>query len=518
MGGLDRGTLLALGAMALAIFVIANDITALSVALPQIENDFDSDVSTVQWVINAYALVFGVLIVTGGRLADMFGRRRLFFVGAGIFAVFSLLAGIAQDDWWLIGCRALMGVGGAIMWPAVLGMTFDALPADKAGLAGGLIIGVAGFGNAAGPLLGGFLTDALSWRWVLFLNLPIAAVACFATWRAIPESRAAARERIDYPGIATLSIGLVALLIALDQVTDWGWNDPRILVLFALCALLLVAFGLIERRAGSWALIPRDVIGNAGFRAACFATLMMSAVFFAALLFLPQFFQKILGHSPLEAGAGLLPMMALFALTSFVAGGLYNRLGAKLIVSAGAVCLTVGAFLISLIERDSGYVDLVPGMAVMGIGVGLFYSSITTAGVTALDPSRSSLAGGIVYMFQIAGGSVGLGLTTTVFVTASEDRLQKDLAETRLDNADVDALHGALAGTESSAEILARFSQRVADRLLELIRDAFAAGMQWAFRLVAALALVGVLISVLSVGGPLRGRRAAPEQTAQPRS
>jgi EmrB/QacA subfamily drug resistance transporter len=518
MGGLDRGTLLALGAMALAIFVIANDITALSVALPQIENDFDSDVSTVQWVINAYALVFGVLIVTGGRLADMFGRRRLFFVGAGIFAVFSLLAGVAQDDWWLIGCRALMGVGGAIMWPAVLGMTFDALPADKAGLAGGLIIGVAGFGNAAGPLLGGFLTDALSWRWVLFLNLPIAAVACFATWRAIPESREAARERIDYPGIATLSIGLVALLIALDQVTDWGWTDPRILGLFALCALLLIAFGLIERRAGSWALIPRDVIGNAGFRAACFTTLMMSAVFFAALLFLPQFFQKILGHSPLEAGAGLLPMMALFAVTSFVAGGLYNRLGPKLIVSAGTVCLTVGAFLISLIERDSGYVALVPGMAVMGIGVGLFYSSITTAGVTALDPSRSSLAGGIVYMFQIAGGSVGLGLTTTVFVTASEDQLQKDLAETRLDNADVDALHGALAGTESSAEILARFSQSVADRLLELIRDAFAAGMQWAFRLVAALALVGVLISVLSVGGPLRKPRAAPEQTAQPRS
>ena len=275
--------------------------------------------------------------------------------------------------------------------------------------------------------------------------------------------------------------------------------------------LLLVAFGLVERRAGSWALIPRDVIGNPGFRAACLATLMMSAVFFAALLFLPQFFQKILGDSPLEAGAGLLPMMAVFALTSFVAGGLYNRLGAKVIVSAGAVCLTVGAFLISLIERDSGYGALVPGMVVLGIGVGLFYSSITTAAVTALDPSRSSLAGGLVYMFQVAGGSVGLGLTTTVFVTASEDRLQKDLAETRLDNADVDALHGALAGTESSTEILARFSRGVADRLLELIRDAFAAGMQWAFRLVAALALVG--LSSRCCGSAARcGRPRAPEE------
>ena len=518
MGGLDRGTLLALGAMALAVFVIANDITALSVALPEIEKDFDSDVSTVQWVINAYALVFGVLIVTGGRLADMFGRRRLFFIGAAIFAVFSLLAGVAQDDWWLIACRALMGVGGAIMWPAVLGMTYDALPEDKAGLAGGLILGVAGFGNAAGPLIGGFLTDALSWRWVLYLNLPIAAIACFATWRAIPAGGEGARERIDYPGIATLSVGLVALLIALDQVTDWGWTDPRILALFALCVLLLVAFGVIERRAGSWALIPRDVIGNPGFRAACLATLMMSAVFFAALLFLPQFFQKILDYSPLEAGAGLLPMMAVFAVTSFVAGGLYERLGAKVIVSAGAVCLTLGAFLISLIDRDSGFGSLVPGMIVLGMGVGLFYSSITTAAVTALDPSRSSLAGGLVYMFQVAGGSVGLGLTTTVFVTASEDQLQKDLAETRLGNAEVDALHGALAGTESSAEILARFSGDVAGRLLELIRDAFASGMQWAFRLIAALALVGLLISVLFVGGSLLGGRASAEEAAQPPS
>ena len=203
---------------------------------------------------------------------------------------------------------------------------------------------------------------------------------------------------------------------------------------------------------------------------------MMSAVF-AALLFLPQFFQKILGDNPLEAGAGLLPMMVVFAVTSFVAGGLYERLGAKVIVTAGAVCLTAGAFLISLIDSDSGYGAVVPGMVVL-YRRRLFYSSITTAAVTALDPSRSSLAGGLVYMFQVAAGRAGL--TTTVFVTASEDSLQKDLSGSRLDKSDVDALHGALAGTESSAEILARFSRGAADRILELIREAFAAGMQWA--------------------------------------
>jgi EmrB/QacA subfamily drug resistance transporter len=515
MAGLDRRTLLALGAMAMAVFVIANDFTAMSVALPDIENDFDIDVASVQWVINIYALVFGVMIVTGGRLADMFGRRRLFFIGAAVFATFSVLGGAAQDDLWLIVCRALMGIGGAMMWPAVLGMTFAILPEDKAGLAGGLILGAAGFGNAAGPLIGGALTEALSWRWILFVNLPIAVIACFVTWRLVPESRAEAkRERIDYVGITSITIGLMALLIALDQVTLWGWSDPRVLGLFALSVVALAVFAITERRAGSSALIPSDVIGNPRFRAACLATLFMSAVFFAVLLFLPQFFEKILGYGPLQAGAALLPLMGVFAATSFVAGTLYNRLGAKTVVSAGAVCLTVGMFMISLAGRDSDWASLVPGMVVTGIGVGLFYSSITTAAVTALDPSRSSLAGGIVYMCQIAGGSIGLGLTTTVFTTASEDSLQADLAGTRLSGAEVDSLHGALAGTGSATELLDRFPSATADRLVELVREAFASGMQWGFRLVALLALAGLVVSVLWVGGTLQRARGRP--AAQP--
>ena len=258
MSGLDRRTLVALVAMAMAVFVIANDLTALSVALPDIEKDFDADVSSVQWVINIYALVFGVLIVTGGRLADMLGRRLIFFLGAAIFALFSALGALAPDDLWLIVSRGLMGIGGAMMWPAVLGMTYAILPDDKAGLAGGLILGAAGFGNAAGPLLGGALAELISWRAILWVNLPVAAAACFVTWRAVPESKAdTGREPIDYLGITTLTLGLMALLLALDQVTAWGWTDPRILGLFALCVVLLIAFAGAERRAGSARLSPR---------------------------------------------------------------------------------------------------------------------------------------------------------------------------------------------------------------------------------------------------------------------
>jgi EmrB/QacA subfamily drug resistance transporter len=499
-----RASPLALGAMAISVFVIANDVTALSVALPQIEADFDADVSTVQWVINAYALVFGVLIVTGGRLADTLGRRRIFFIGAAIFAAFSLLAGAAQDELWLIACRALMGIGGALMWPAVLGMTYDILPAERAALAGGLIIGSAGFGNAAGPLLGGLLTDALSWRWIMFANVPIAALACLVTWRYVRESRGGEADGgLDFMGVATLSTGLVALLLALDQVTAWGWSDPRILALFGGCALLLIAFVVVERGAGARALVPRDVVRNAAFRSACLATLLMSAVFFAVLLYLPQFMQKILGWNPLEAGLGLLPLMAVFAATSFAAGPLYERFGAKRVVSAGGACLAGGTFLISLVGPESGWGELVPGMVVTGIGVGLFYSSITTAAVTALDPSRSSLAGGIVYMFQVAGGSVGLGLTTTVFTTASTDKLQS--AATGLSGADIHDVQGVLAGTESGAAVLARHGGEIPGGLVELVREAFVAGLSWSFRLVALLALGGLVVSALFVGG--RGLR-----------
>lgn len=415
---LSNAQMLGLAAMAVGVLIIANDFTALSVAIPAIEKDFGVSLTTAQWVINGYAMVFGVLIVTGGRLADMFGRRLGFFVGAAIFAFFSFIGGVAPDIWLLLASRFLMGVGGALMWPAILGMTYGLLPESKKGLAGGIILGAAGFGNAVGPLIGGVLTDAASWRWIFFLNLPIAAFGVLVTWLVVPkEDGTRADHKIDFGGIAVLSAGLIALLLALDEGTDLGWLDVRIIGLFVVAILALTGFVLVERRAGSHALVPRDVLENREFAAAALAVLLMSALFFAALLYLPQFMMKRLDYSAIEAGAGLLPMMGLFAATSFIAGPLYNRLGPKIVITAGAIALTIGMFLLSRIEQSSPYGDLVPGMAVLGVGVGLFYSSITTAGVTALDKSRASLAGAIIYMAQIAGGSIGLGLNTAIVVS-----------------------------------------------------------------------------------------------------
>jgi len=450
---------LALFAMGIAVVVIANDFSAINVALPTMEKDFDTDVSTIQWVVNAYALTFGVMIVTGGRLADMFGRRNAFFLGTAIFATMSALGGAAQSEAWLIACRTLMGIGGALMWPAILGMTFAILPEEKAGLAGGIILGAAGLGNAVGPLIGGVLTELLSWRWIFFLNVPIAVFAVLVTYFLVHVKEPESEERqIDYPGIAAISIGLVSLLVALDQVDAWGWGDPKIVALLALAVIGVLAFVPIERRADRHALVPPEVMRNESFRASCFAILFMSATFFAALLYLPQFMEKQLGYSPLEAGVGLLPFLGTFALVSFIAGPLYDRLGAKKLVVFGAACITLAPFLFSLVDRDSGYSSLLAGMVVLGLGVGSFYPTATTAGVTSVDESQTALAGGIVYMFQIAGGSIGLGLTTTVF----------------------------------SAQV-----------------PPFVDGIQAAFRLDAALSLIGLVIALLFVGGRLFGRSRA---------
>lgn len=501
---LDRSTLAALGAMVLAVFVVSNDFVSLSVALPDIEADLDSNVTTLQWVINAYGLVFGVLLVPGGRLADLFGRRKLFLLGAAIFAGFSVLGGAAQGDAWLIACRALMGIGGAMMWPATLGMTYALLPESRKGLAGGLIMGTAGIGNAFGPMIGGLLTDELSWRWILFINLPVALVACLVVLRTAPETREEGTERrIDYLGISVLSFGLVALLLALDEATDVGWGDWRIILMLAVFAVLIAAFVPVERRAGEAALIPGDVARNVDFRAACAAVLCIAPTFFALFLYLPQFFQKVLEWSPLEAGAGLLPLMGTYAVVAFVAGTRYERIGVKPLVTVGAAAMVAGMLLLGLVGDDAGYGALVPGMAVFGIGLGLFYSTVTTAGVTSLDPARAGLAGGIIFMFQLVGGSVGLGLTTTIFMSVSQSELESEAASEGLvpGGTELDAVQGVLAGTESSQRAFAELPGGVADRLTELVRDAFVDGMQTSFLAIAGIAFVGFLLSVLYVGG-----------------
>jgi EmrB/QacA subfamily drug resistance transporter len=511
------GAVMALVAMGLGVIVIANDFTALNVALSAIEGDFNVDLGTAQWVINAYCLVFGMAIVTGGRLADLFGRRRAFFVGSALFAVFSLLGGLAPSAIFLIAMRVGMGIGAALMWPAILGMTYAALPESKAGLAGGLILGAAGLGNAMGPLLGGVLTDELSWRWIFFLNVPIAIIAVLVTWAKVHQPRPQVEDkRIDYPGIATLSTGLFLILLAFDQAADWGFGSPAVIAMLVVAALLLVSFTFIEPRMKKSALIPVEVFRTTEFRNACITVTLMSAVFFVTVLYAPQFMEKILDYSALKAGVGMLPMLGTFALTSFIAGPLYGRLGPKITVTAGAVGLAVGPFLLSMVDAGSSYSALIVGLALTGLGAGLFYPSVTTAGVTALDPSRTSLAGGLVYMCQIGGGAIGVAITTTIFTITSENDLDSKAttAGHQLTDHQDAVLHGQLAGTKAATDALHQLPHSAQGVIVPIIKDSFAVGVQAGFRFVAIAAVLGLLISLFFVGGRLLPQRTTAAERA----
>jgi len=408
-----------LAAMMLGTLVICNDFTALNVALPAIEKAFQVDVTTAQWVITGYVLVFGVFIVTAGRLADMFGRRRIFFIGMTIFALFSLIGALSTDVWMLLISRAIMGIGGSMVWPAMLGITFSLIPEDKAALAGGLILGFAGIGNAMGPMLGGAFTEYLSWRWIFYINVPVAIIAILVTLSAVPKDQVDDIEKtVDYPGIMTLSLGLFGFLLLLDIGADLGWLSPVVLGLLGLAVAALCIFFMVERRAGPKALVPKEIMENDAFKTSIAVILTINVIYFASLFYLPQFMVKELKFSPAQAGVGLLPILAMFAVTSFIAGQLFNRFGPKLMVTIGSGCLTLGILILSFLDASTTYAGLVPGMMILGIGLGFFFSSITTVGITSVDPSQSSLAGAILYMFQNAGGAIGLGLNTAIVVSA----------------------------------------------------------------------------------------------------
>jgi EmrB/QacA subfamily drug resistance transporter len=499
----ERLAFLPLLALALSIIAIGNDFTALNVTIPALEHDYGIGVGTAQWVINAYMLVFAMLIVPGGRLVDLFGRGRMFVVGASIFLVFSLVAGLAPGYEVLIAARAVMGAGAALMWPATLGMTFELFGPKRAALAGAFVIGISGLINAAGPIDGGALTQLLSWRWVFLLNVPIAVFAIAVVWRNMRQPPEGGERTIDYPGIATLSFGLLALLVALDQTPTWGWGDWRVLTLFAIAGVLLVTFFFIQRRQGMAALVPTDVARNPQFMASAVAMGMIGAGFFTTLLYLAQVFQKVMDMKPLASGVGMLPLLVVFGIVSFVTGKLYDRFGARLVVPSACVLFAVGTGLLALMPTDPRYLDLVPGMVIAGIGTGAFYSSITTAGVSALDPSRTGLAGGILYMCQLAGGALGLVAATTIVTLVGSADLDDRLQPLGIDltTAQHEQLFGLLSGIQPASAIIRDVGARLGDRLEPLLDPSFTTGVKGAFLMVAILALLAAVLTATLVKG-----------------
>ena len=410
-----------LAAMCFALFMVMLDNTVVNVALPSIQNDLHTSIAGLQWTVNAYTLAFGVLLVTGGRLGDIFGRRRVFLVGVVIFAASSLFIGFSQTDAWLIGGRAAQGVGAALMMPATLSIITNVFPPHERGRAIGMWAGVSAMALAIGPVLGGVLVEHVSWQSIFFINLPVAAGAVAVTLFATHESRdETVVPTVDYAGVTAITVGLTALTLALVQAGDWGWSSARVLGLFALAAAGLAAFAVVERRVRV-PMVDFAFFGSRTFLGANIVAFIVSFAMLAMFFFLTLYMQNILRYSPLEAGVRFLPTTLMVILIAPLAGRQTDRIGPRPLITAGLALVAVSLAWQSFLTPDTGFGFLLPGFVLMGIGIALTMSPMSTAAMNAVDRTKAGVASGILSMSRMVGGTLGVAVLGT-FIGQSTSR------------------------------------------------------------------------------------------------
>lgn len=498
---MTRKQILTFFSMGLGILAITMDITAINVAIPAIEKSFATDVDTIQWLVNGYILSFGVLMVTFGRLADIFGRRRVLFVGLFIFGLSSLAGALSIDAIMIIAARVTQGVGAAMIWPCIIGILYSTVSGDQKSLAGGLLMVIAGIGNAAGPLIGGVLTEYASWRWVLFVNVPVCLIAWIITYLEVEDQELEAGETaIDYSGIITISVSLVALLYALTVSPTWGWVSYKTISLLAIFVVVMVAFLHIER-SKSEALIPKDVMGN--FQFMIVGTIMFTFVpgFFAILLYVTQYLEKFLNYSPIAAGAVLVPMLIVFSATSAFSPKIYNKIGARLSIFIGMLLCSLGVLLVVLFGFGSTFYGLIPGYIVAGVGLGFAVPSITTAGVSAVSESRGSLAGGILYMFQLVGGAFGLAVATSIFTDFAKNDLISRLSGSAVDISQTQKsqIVDFVIGSGTKQSVLDSLGQEKFTEIFSHVHHAYVTGVSGGLIFTVVLSGLGALLAILYV-------------------
>lgn len=424
-----------LAAMCFALFMLMLDNTVVNVALPSIQEDLGASLSGLEWTVNAYTLTFAVLLVTGGRLGDILGRRRMFLFGVVVFAVSSAAMGLAPTEGLLVAGRAVQGVGAAFMMPATLSIITVTFPPEERGKAIGTWAGVSALALAIGPVVGGALTEYVSWRAIFFLNLPVAAGAVAVTLFATRESRDESRRHtIDWPGMAALSIGLTALILALVEGNAWGWGSTRILALFAVTVVGFVAFALLEPRVRE-PMVDFTLLRSKTFVGANAVGFIVSFAMLAMFFFTALYMQNILGYNAIEAGIRFLPSTLMIVIIAPFAGRLADRIGPRPPMVVGLVLTTIALLLQTRIDLDTGYGLLLPAFVLMGIGMALVMSPMSTAAMNAVEARKAGVASGILSMSRMVGGTFGVAALGALFQYLSRDYLHDELAGTGITGA-----------------------------------------------------------------------------------
>jgi EmrB/QacA subfamily drug resistance transporter len=406
----------ALALLAVAQFVVVLDASIMNIALPSIGDELRVSTDTLSWVVNAYVLAFGGLLLLGGRLADLLGRRRVFVAGLVVFGLASLAGGLSSSATQLIAARALQGLGAAALAPAALSIvtTLFAEGGERNG-ALGIWGAVAGSGGVAGVLLGGVLTSGLGWEWVLFVNVPIALVAAALAPRLFGESRApGGSRRIDVAGAITVTGATVAAVYALVEANHAGWTSLQTLGLGGAAVALLAAFVAIEARVAA-PLVPLGVFRNAHVRAANLAMVAAGAAMFGLFFFLSLYLQQILGYSALEAGVSQLPLAGTLVVAAGLAGPLAEKLGVRPLLLGGLALFAVGLAWFSRLPVDGAFLPDVLGPSLLvGLGLALTFVALTISSVTGVGDHEYGLASGLINTSQQIGGAIGLAILTAV--------------------------------------------------------------------------------------------------------
>jgi EmrB/QacA subfamily drug resistance transporter len=407
-------------------FMVVLDIAIVNVALPSIQTDLGFSQENLQWVISAYALVFGGFLLLGGRMADLLGRRRVFLLGLAVFSIGSLLCGLAWDDVSLIGFRALQGLGAAIITPAALSiLTTTFQEGRERNIALGAWGAVGGFGAAAGVLMGGVLTDALSWPWIFFVNVPVGVAAFILTPLLLGESRDARAKRFDAAGAILVTGGLSLLVLSITQARNWGWGSVETIGAFAASAALLVGFVVWEQRVED----PLMRFGIFRVRTVLGANItgfILGTALFSMFLMLTLYMQQVLGYSAMKTGVAYLAVAGTSIIWANVAALLVGRVGVKPLVTAGMLLLAVGMLLFAQVEVGGSYwADLFPGFLIIALGLAFCFVPISIAALAGIKPSEAGLASGLINTSQQIGGAFGIALLSTLAVGRTEDEVQQ---------------------------------------------------------------------------------------------
>jgi EmrB/QacA subfamily drug resistance transporter len=414
-----------LWAVAFALFMIMLDNTVVNVALPSIQRDLGVGLSELEWTVNAYALTFAVLMLTGGKLADLLGRRRIFLTGLAAFSVASLLCGLATSGGMLIGARSFQGVGAALMLPATLSIISATFDARERGLALGIWAGVSAVALAIGPLVGGLVAQHIDWSWIFFLNVPVGALGLVVGRIVIRESKDTSEvQRLDLPGLIVSAGALFALTFGLIEANSYGWTSPAILLLFAGAVIGLALFVWLELKQRA-PMLDLSLFRDATFAGANVVALLVTLAMFGVFFFMSLYVQQILGYSPVQAGAIFLPMTLLIILIAPPAGKLTDHIGSRWLMATGMALVGTSLIIFSQLGLRSDFWDLVPGLVIGGFGMAITMTPMTAAALGSVPVAKSGVGSGVLNTFRQIGGALGIAVMGAILTSQSAGALSR---------------------------------------------------------------------------------------------